>query len=402
MKRLMRYILSMLFILTWISFLPVSAKEQYIDPVFGDTINRSAEDFITVSLMVADPGMASWSVFGHACLRMQCPTFGVDYCFSYESQDVKSRIGQFLSGNLMMGLFAIPVEEYCTYYREEGRGVYEYPLNLPPHVEQELWRVLDEHVEEGIHLPYDYFKRGCTITCVEFLHKALGDEKIDYGPLPKNKTTRDYAYEHMKDVPWVWFFWNFLCGTEGDQLLNKNKQLFFPSDLIRAWQEARLKGEPLLASTPNVIVEGNAQLPDGWFTPMMMALIILLLAIANLFWKRPYGDWAFLTIQTLVGAFMTYLICISDLCCTSWNWLFIPFNLFPIVAWKWRTHWSIAYACVLLMWCICMLYAAIWGHILVDWSHIILTLAWLLVIIKQAPNVKKWIKIEKQIDCDNN
>ena len=384
MCRLQNILLIML-VMLMASVSSLSAKEQYVDPVFGDTIDRTAEDFIKVSLLVADPGMASWSVFGHACLRMQCPTFGVDYCFSYESQDVKRRIGRFLSGNLMMGLFAIPFDEYCAIDREEGRGVYEYCLDLPPHVEQELWRVLDEHVEEGIYIPYDYFKRGCTITCIDFLNEALDDKKIQYGQLPSDLSTRDYAYRYMQDFPWVWFAWNFICGVDGDEIQTKERQLFFPFDLAKAWQNATLNGKPLVSKEPNVLVRGKAQMPQGWFTPIMMAFIILILAIGNLFWKKSYGDWLFLAIQTALGLLMTYLIFFSDLCCTSWNRLIIPFNILPILLWKWRKYWALPYACASLIWAVVMAAGLLWGHVLVDWAHIVLVIAWSLVLLKQSP-----------------
>ena len=39
------------------SAMPMLAKEQYVDPVFGDTIDRTAEDFVTVSLLVAIQGI---------------------------------------------------------------------------------------------------------------------------------------------------------------------------------------------------------------------------------------------------------------------------------------------------------------------------------------------------------
>ena len=92
------------------SAMPMLAKEQYVDPVFGDTIDRTAEDFVTVSLLVADPGKAVYSTMGHSCLRMQCPTFGLDYCFTYESEDVTTRFLNFIAGNLYMCLFAIPTD----------------------------------------------------------------------------------------------------------------------------------------------------------------------------------------------------------------------------------------------------------------------------------------------------
>ena len=109
----------------------VDEQGQYVDTTFHDNVNRTAEDFVIASLVVADPGTVLYSVLGHACIRLQCPAFGMDYCFSYESEDVRQRVFSFLAGKLMMGLFAIPIEDYCALYREDGRGVYEYKLNLP-------------------------------------------------------------------------------------------------------------------------------------------------------------------------------------------------------------------------------------------------------------------------------
>ena len=378
-------ILLFLFAVLIASILPALAEEQYVDPVFGDTIDRTAEDFVTVSLLVADPGAASYSVFGHACLRMQCPAFDMDYCFSYESESVKNRIGDYLAGNLKMGLFAVPVRDYCDGYSEEGRGVYEYILNLPPQVEQELWRILDERVAEGHELPYDYFKRGCTITCVNFLHEALGNKKVTYSGLTTDMTTRDYARAYMEDYPWTWFAWNFICGREGDVLLPEAQQLLIPAELVKAWQNATIDGNLIISQEPIVLVEGAPQWDDSWFTPMLLAWLILCLAIANIFWNKPYCDWLMLLAQTVVGAAMMYLICFSNLCCTSWNWLLIPFNPLPAIFWYWRKDWALPYACVMMGWCLVMAANLLWGHVLVDWSHILLVLAWLLIVLKQSP-----------------
>ena len=368
------------------SVMPILAKEQYVDPVFGDTIDRTAEDFVTVSLLVADPGVASYSVLGHACLRMQCPTFGMDYCFSYESEGVKNRISDYLAGKLHMGLFAIPVKDYCDSYQEEGRGVYEYKLYLPPSTEQELWRILDEHVAKGSFLAYDYFKRGCAITCVQFIEKALGKTAIKYdeGLLQREATSKEIVLIHCNKVQWAGFGFAFLAAGESEKLVYGSEQLCVPAELVNAWKNATINGKPLMALEPNVLVEGEPQWDESWFTPMLLALLILSLSIANLFWSKPYFDWLMLAAQTVVGAFMMYLICFSDLCCTSWNWLIIPFNILPAIFWYWRKYWALPFACALLIWCGVMAGNMLWGHVLMDWSHILLVLAWTLVLIKQS------------------
>lgn len=356
-----------------------------MDTLFNDNVDRTAEDFVIASLLVADPGTVLYSVLGHACIRLQCPTFGMDYCFSYESEEVKNRVLDFLAGKLKMGLFAIPVEEYCATYRKEGRGVYEYTLNLPIEVKRELWRVLDEHVAEGIRLPYDYYHRGCATTAMEFVKEALGETKIVYDKslYENSPTARELCIKHSQRALWVQFFSLLVVGDEADEPLVGEKQLIIPIDLVCAWQKAMVNDKPLLASKPNILVEGEPKVADGWFTPMVLSILLLVLAIANLFWGKPYFDWLMLAAQTVVGCFMTYLICFSDLCCTEWNWLIIPFNSLPLIFWHWRKHWALPYAGMLAIWCFAMAAMTIWGHVLVDWSHMLMVVAWMVIILKQ-------------------
>ena len=363
----------------------VDAEGQYVDTVFHDNVDRTVEDFVIASLLVADPGTVMYSVLGHACIRLQCPAFGLDYCFSYESESVKNRVLDFLAGKLMMGLFAIPVEEYCGEYRKDSRGVYEYTLNLPIDVKRELWRILDEHVAQGHRLPYDYFHRGCATTALEFVKEALGEIVIvydrslyEYAP-----TARELCVKYSQDAKWVQFFALILVGSEADEPLVGDKQLIIPIDLVHAWQKAKVNGEYLLESEPIVLVEGKPQVNDGWFTPMVLAIILLVLSIINLWVKYPYFDWLMLAAQTIVGCGMTYLIVFSDLCCTEWNWLIIPFNPLPAIFWKWRKYWALPYSSVLIIWCVVMTAISIWGHVLVDWSHIVMVVAWMIIVVKQ-------------------
>lgn len=364
----------------------VDAEGQYVDTVFHDNVDRTAEDFVIASLLVADPGTVMYSVVGHACLRLQCPAFGMDYCFSYESEYSSQRVIDFLAGKLMMGLFVIPVEKYCDGYREEGRGVYEYRLNLPIEVKRELWRIVDEKIAEGHRLPYDYFHRGCAITIVDFVKEALGEMVIEYDrSLYENQlTAREKYFQHTNPSMWVRFFCVFIVGGEADIVYQNDRQLIVPMDLVHTWQKAKVNGEYLLASEPTVLVEGNPQINDGWFTPMVLAIILLVLALINLWVKYPYFDWLMLIVQTLIGCGMTYLICFSDLCCTEWNWLIIPFNPLPAICWKWRKYWTLPYVGILAVWCIAMTVISIWGHVLVDWSHIMMVLSIAIVLLKQS------------------
>ena len=371
--------------------LPISAQivdEQgrYVDTVFHDNVDRTAEDFVIASVLVVDPGSVLYSVLGHSSIRLQCPTFDMDYCFTYESEDERQKILSFLAGKLKMGLFIIDFDDYCNIYSKDGRGVYEYKLNLPINVKRELWRVLEENLQKEMQVPYDYLNRGCAIKIKDFVKEALGEMVIEYDDslYTYSPTARELCIKNSKRALWVQFVALFLVGNDADIPLIGEKQLIIPKDLVNAWQKATVNGELLLSNEPTILVEGQPQVDDVWFTPMVLAFVLLLLAVVNLFWDRPYFDWLMLIVQTIVGCVMIYLIAFSELCCTDWNWLVIPFNPLVVIFWYWRKYWALPYVCVLVVWCVVMSAITIWGHVLVDWSHIIMVLSFVIVMIKQS------------------
>ena len=121
----------------WAQVKEMTVAERNAAQGFNDTIDRLAPDFVTVSLVVCDPDEVLYSTLGHAALHLQCPVFNLDYIFSYESENVRDKIWTFLKGNLKMGMFGIPTDEFLSVYQMTGRGVREYTINLSPEQEQE-------------------------------------------------------------------------------------------------------------------------------------------------------------------------------------------------------------------------------------------------------------------------
>lgn len=361
----------------------MTGAERNAQMGFNDTIDRSADDFVTVSLIVCDPDEVLYSTLGHAALHLQCPIFGLDYVFSYESENVRDKIWTFLKGNLKMGMFGIPTDEFLDIYRETGRGVREYTINLSPEQEQKLWEVMDNLAAKGANIPYDYFRRGCAKSVVQVIHKALGTSAIHYARWDDKyakQTQREIVRNFIEGAPWEEFFMYFLIGVEGDKPYPCEQKLIVPTDLVEVWQKATFdSGMPVLDSEPRVLLEATHHNEGTWCTPLLVSLLLLLLAFVP--WKGV--DYTLLALYTLIGAVMTYLIVFSNLPCTSWNWLIIPFNILPAIFWYWRKYWALPYAAILLIWCLVMSGEFFWGHVLVDWPHIVLALAFSVVCAKQ-------------------
>ena len=367
------------YILCLFVFLPAELFAQQEN----DTIDRLADDFVTVSLVVCDPTDVLYSTLGHAALHLQCPTYDLDYVFTYESEGVRNKIWTFLKGDLKMGMYAFPTPLFLDIYRYSGRGVREYTLNLSPEQKQTLWRVMDGHVAEGANIPYDYFHRGCAKVIVQVMHEALGMNAIHYAPWPEKytqQTQREIVRNFIDGAPWEEFLMYFLIGTDGDKKYPCEKKLIVPTDLVEVWQQATFDtGRPVLDSETRVLLEATRHNEGTWCTPLLVSLLLLLLAFVP--WKGV--DYLLLGIVTIAGATMTYLLAFSGLPCTDWNWLIIPFNILPALAWYWRRYWALPYAGVVLVWCLVMAGQWLWGHVLVDWPHIVLALAFCVVLVKQ-------------------
>lgn len=338
-------------------------------------------DFVRAYLVVTEPGGNLYSVFGHACLHLVCPTYNLDYYFSYESEDAAKKLLSFLTGKLKMGMISMSPADYLSPYAEEGRGVCEYELLLPIDIKRELWRVLDNHVAEGIYLPYDFEARGCAYACASMVKEALDNIPIEYAPWDSkfSKTRREIANSYAcQDFPWNLFFIMTIVGTDIDKPLPPYEKLIIPVDLAAVWQKAKVKSQLMLSDTPVITLPSHTHRHASWFTPEIATLILLLLAIVSFFWGQTCISYVVLGIVTLIGIVLTYLVIFSTLPCTSWNWLIVPFNILPAIFWHWRRYWALPYAGMTLVWGIIMLLVP---HQIVAVSHLILAAAFVLILV---------------------
>ena len=383
-------LLVLLALLSWqMSAQELTVAERNATQGFNDTIDRLAPDFVTVKLVVCDPGAVLYTVLGHACLRLQCPTYGMDYVFSYESESVEGKLAYFLTNKLKMGMAMIEPHDFLQPYIEEGRGVREYTLRLPPEVKAELWRMCDERVAQGMNLEYNPVKRGCAISvlhCVEDAIKAANKQyATQYGIVypdwgkPFERTLREIFYDY---APHGWgLFWcmTIVGGVVDKPALPHKEKLISPQQLTQTWQQCTIDGHPLIDAPADIRCEG-AGVPAEAFTPIHAALILLVLALLSLAWKQPYIDWLLLAIQTGFGCLLLWLL-FMPLPATGWTWLLIPLNPLPLIFWHWRRYWALPYAVVIAIWCVAMLLAP---HRYVEYAHMLFALAFCVVLLKQS------------------
>ena len=363
----------------------LSVAERNAQQGFNDTIDRLAPDFVWVCLCIADPTTVredALGTSGHAFLRLQCPVFNLDYCFSYEGERVNDNLYRYLNGRTKMGMFAIPTEEYLEDYRKWNRSVHEYRLALPPDAEQRLWEIMDNHITTGLSLRQDLNKYGCAITVVRYVKKALGTIPIEYASDEKmsHMTRREIGYRSLANHPWLRLTSMIFTDNSADKNLPIDEKLIIPVDLAAVWQRAIIQGQPMATYVGDIVVGAPLDENKPWFTPMIAAILILLITIGFAFAKHSYWDWVLLGGQTLFGLILIFLWIIMKEFGESAYITMALFNPLPLILWKWRQYWALPYAILLAIGVIVLV---CWPHMLIDPALLMLAVAYVVLFAKE-------------------
>lgn len=356
----------------------LSVAERNAQMGFNDTIDRLADDFVFVSLMVADP--TNWrddmlGMLGHAFLRLQCPAFDLDYCFSYESENVNTQFSEYTQGKLKMGMFAYPTDAYLEDYRRWNRAVHEYRLNLPPDVETRLWEIMDNKLSKGLSMKLDLSRRGCAISVVHFIKEALRNIPIVYpqGTRYETLSRREILYQNQESYPWLRLSSCAMIPNAYDKDCPIDEKLIAPADLAEIWQQSTVKGN-VLAEYVGDIVSSDYVAPEPPFiTPQRVAWAILLITLLLITLGINGWHWVLLGIQFLMGLLLLYSALFTQQFAGAGWLMMVLFNPLPLLLWKWHKYWQLPYAVLLL---IEALVLVCWPHMLVDPAYIILLLSY--------------------------
>ena len=345
--------------------------------VFAQTdtvdVKQPAEDFVTASVCVASPGEEIYSALGHACLRLQCPAHALDYVYSYESEDASHKVLDFFAGRLKMAVRAVPTSEYVAQYAPEGRGVTEYVLRLPIRVKQRLWQQMDARLQYT-PVPYDYMNRSCAVAVLDWLEEAIGKDSLEYAPWPEKygRSRKEIGGDSIVNEWNHIFVCTFVTGEANDVHIDNRRKVIIPSELVEVLQGAQAFGTPLVEDGCNVLQPTTKTVGPATVTPLMLSLVVLLLSLLNLRLHKTWLRAVVLIPCLLLGLFVLYLVVLSDLPCTQWNWLVIPFCPLPFIFWKWRRLWTLPFAAVCVAWIVGML---LYPHQVVDSAHLVLAAA---------------------------
>ena len=325
-------------------------KAQDEDTTF--VILPDSSNFVTASLLVASPGEALYSSYGHCALRMECPRYRLDYCFSFEMKfdDTLGDYLSFFSGNVDSHINAVPTQQYINYYRKEGRGIIQYELNYTTKEKQELWRTLDNDYIDEQFRKYNLIENNCSSILFATILNAPIDRKVEFGKMPEHFNLKNGSMvrhdAHLS--PWTQFLDISFLGTESDNycgIVNKISPESFGPVIknIMLVDDAGAK-TPLFKGEKELLPTKLTVKPTRWSPTLIFSILLILVSIVsiiNYLGKcKKFGkglDVSLLVLQTIIGLLLIYTSFVSGLFGKNWNWYLILFNPLPLIIWLiWR------------------------------------------------------------------
>lgn len=332
---------------------------------------RQRDDFVTASMLVTSPGEKLYSAYGHCVVRMECPTFDLDYCFSFESytDETPSDYLRFFSGQTSAGFVAHETADYLKRCRDEGRGVTQWTLNLNPMQKQELWRRLDDNLVEGMSQLFDFSFHNCTSMSFTAVGSQLQGERLVVKAWPEVmcQSVRDMYADYSRTAQWLQLGLMTIMGTEVDD--SKSMELYIlpevVGDVLRQSVFVSTDGteRPALLGEPMQLLPQIYVARPTWLSPVKTFLFLLVLVVVVTFGEWRFGwrraarvlDAVLLTAQALAGIALLYFVLVSCIFGLHWNWCLIIFNPLPLLLWllgrrhRWVSQLWLAYAVVLLL-----------------------------------------------------
>lgn len=343
-------------------------------------------DTVMASILIASPGEAFFQVGGHCAIRLQCPAYGLDNTFSFETNSASMFRQMF---GRALGRFGVaPTADYLEVFRSEGRGVMEYPLNLTDSQIRELWRLLDHAVEYRIEMPFNLRHDNCYSRAFQMVEQALRPEGVvmdcaDWSDLDNGEF---FCWVLERERPWACALLTTAIGADGDVKDTWRTRFcylaapdyFGTSTICSAEGSCR----PLLAApaAPLLVAQKSGR-DNSPLTPAvvcgLLLIFVVVISAADVAgrWRRVVrvADIVLLVLETLAAVGLIVLAVIPSSIGSAWNNLMIPLNVLPalVVLFARRRRWCRWFFVVYGAVCLAFTAAPLWTSQAGVWTSLL-------------------------------
>lgn len=240
---------------------------------------RLDDDFIRASLIMVSPGERVYQGFGHAAIRMECPSEGLDYVFTFESNVGANLVKEFVLG-MDAGFIAVESDEFINDMKAEGRGLTAYRLNLTPRQRQELWRILDGRLTVEIY-NLNIRRMNCLSTLFDVIDEATGGGQLYIEDSQIAGLTNGEYFERLlgRDSPWGELMFKSLYGSDSDEVdtpLVRTSPVSFELEYDKF-----MLGSQRLVDDPQILAATDYKKKSEIITPMLISVIISVILLVS-------------------------------------------------------------------------------------------------------------------------
>ncbi len=247
-----------------------------------------------ISLITCSPGDELYSMYGHSAIRVNDPSYGIDYVFNYGTFNFNTPnfYPKFVQGKLKYQLSVSDFSDFLAAYQYYNRSVYEQNLNLTNSQKNAVFRYLQtNYLPENREYLYDFFFDNCATRIRDVFKKTLQDSlQFDPTVAQRRQSFRQIVGIYQNPFPWADFGVDLAMGVPSDRLANAPEYMFIPDYLEEGFAKARVRdksGIHPFAQPVNVIFSATPPAPvsSPGLTPNILFWTLLVLGALFTFYQ---------------------------------------------------------------------------------------------------------------------
>ena len=353
-----------------------------------------------ISVLTCSPGEEIYSIFGHTAIRVYNENIGLDAVVNYGLFDFnqESFVYRFVKGETDYLCGVESTSSFLYSYAWRGSGVKATVLDLTDAEKERIIRVLTNDLKpQNREYRYNFAYNNCATKIRDIVNFAYSGKCESL--LPSEYTFRQIIGKYAENYSWFMFSFDVcLGGKDYNTLMTPEEVQFLPEHLDAALNNSLINrnGEEIRPNTRQevILTPDNKTIESTFFTPIVVACILLILCILNLIFGKKcriasniYSGTLLFT-YNIVGLVITFLILFSEHPFTTWNMnilIFNPLLIIPFISLiikKKSLVFKIVNVALVLLAVLFILYSVIFWNF-TNHAFIILALALILELNKQ-------------------
>lgn len=296
--------------------LPLSAQQKV-------ALSEEAD----ISILICGPSHdASFTLYGHAAIRINDPINQIDAIFNYGLFDFSKSdfIYRFAKGETDYRLGATNFLDYIIEYQMRGSSVDELILNLTEAEKNRIWdALLINYLPENRVYRYNFFFDNCATRLVSIVEKQV-DGQVRYDENQPRESFRELITQCTQGHNWLTFGCDLALGSPTDRTATPHERMFLPIHLMTLFKGATINqpdghSRPLVKAAVSIAPfdpDINAY-PAERITPMIVGLLLLFTTwcATYLGWRKNkhagWADVALFSVAGLAGCLLFFISCLS-------------------------------------------------------------------------------------------